>query len=1012
MSGRVRLTFAAVLVSAFAACSDPPSVPTSSFSLPIDFAYACEGTDATTAPQYSGNGSEEVWCGNVTRNPPGGSVVTTQGALYGLVLNQDPAGVLLVSLDAQTSTEASVPGGTVLDADPFVPGFSPIRVGDNPIRLLRASDWGSFYVISAGSRTVTKIVLKSISSVMRPCGATKVEATETEACYELTVFDIPGTPSDAVIAGQNLVVSSAWSDEVWTYDLAETSPVPVARVLPGSIDQLHGLKDGRFVATWVERGVVSLLDADLGVVVERGVTYACADGIDNDRDGLVDHLDPDCQDGSDRDEAPDPATIPAPATTEPAGSYTAGADYCNDGVDNDGNGLTDAEEGARCAKPDGEALAECGDGIDNDGDGLTDTDDTSCFASHGVHEGQFGPFGQYQLAVVEAGESGTFAYVADEQRNRMAVFEVDDDLMNRVDVMGWSSVAPKLPFRPMNVDSLTNTCSTDDGCGLGDVCATGLGRCVDALTEVTTTGFPEYVYQGETDLPIAGSTINSMLGARVRGQLWDRAIKSGQVDRCTANCGGVYQPSWCDVSDTATCKQPEGDADTYYAFTPGADGKLRMVQSVVRGVPRHRYAQAVSDPDQRGWKLGGKPDLTFFGRRPQSIGNKPPTSYAFMGPINTEEVIEPAVDDVSPKRIRSYGVYAPPVDTFEQVASQSWLFDYEGVIPETRGHLGRLIDSTTFYAPAERFCESGVEVGDWLVVLAPRTAVAPVMHYEATLVTEAGDVCALEPVYHSLVQVRVTEVGMHTLKVDPATAQLVPVDQQLDELAIRASETNILNTCKNALDDFREKQLMLPQTEPGFGGYFVDLAEADFVPENFPSRLRYEVRAADAWTVTGGVVGFAHRWTWDGTQCVLDETKDPRLQGRLKTEAFDPTEQYATCPPENAQVDLAAMEGLPLQETPFENYSFSTYMLPGCETDETGTKVAVPDRRGTRWTFSVSGPDGSATSSLGEAAFTRRLQTIEDARAIVYMDTAGNRMRLLRFWHRSNTGQSFSRLFD
>ncbi len=629
---RLAMVFTLSLASqALVACADPPSIPTSSFSLPIDFAFACEGKDSTTGLEYAGTGASEQWCSVIVRQPPGGNATETEAELYGLVLNQDPPGVLLTVIDPSSSDSV---GGAVLDADPFTPGFSPIRVGANPIRLLKAHDSKSFYVISAGSRTVTKLVLKSVASVMRPCDQVTAEPNEWPACYELSVYDIPGTPSDAAIFEGALVVTSAWSNEAWVYDLTQAPPTPSAVALPGSIESLKRLANGNFVATWLERGVVSLLDQDLNVLDEQGVTHACADGLDNDGDGFADHLDPDCRNGQDRDEAATATSVPAPTVTEPPTSYGGGASFCEDGIDNDGNGLTDAEEGARCDDPAGEGLAECGDGIDNDGDGQTDTADTSCFSEDGIHEGQLGPFGHYQLAVVEAGDAGTFAYVADPQRARIAVYAVGEDTLARIDVNAHQALSPRLEYRAKN-EALTGACEDDDQCSGDRVCSASVQACVSALPALRTEPFPERVHSGETDLVVSGATINSLTAMRVRGELWDRAIAQGSVAATS-----TYQPSYCDPTLAAAsgCQQPSGDADSHYVFTPQADGKLRMVQSVVRGVTRHRYSQSVANPQLRGWSLNSKPSLTFFGRS-QTSGSVLASGFSFMGPVVENETI-------------------------------------------------------------------------------------------------------------------------------------------------------------------------------------------------------------------------------------------------------------------------------------------------------------------------------------------------------------------------------------
>lgn len=58
------------------------------------------------------------------------------------------------------------------------------------------------------------------------------------------------------------------------------------------------------------------------------------------------------------------------ATLSPASSTT---EICNDGVDNDGDGLIDMED------PDCSGATEiCNDGVDNDRDGLIDMEDPDC----------------------------------------------------------------------------------------------------------------------------------------------------------------------------------------------------------------------------------------------------------------------------------------------------------------------------------------------------------------------------------------------------------------------------------------------------------------------------------------------------------------------------------------------------------------------------------------------------------------------------------------------------------
>src|SRR3989344_3126585 len=87
---------------------------------------------------------------------------------------------------------------------------------------------------------------------------------------------------------------------------------------------------------------------------------ACADGIDNDEDGLVDLADFGCTNAEDNDER-----FPE----------------CFDGIDNDSDGFIDFPADTNCSSvSDTDELhpSACMDGIDNDGDDLFDEKDSGC----------------------------------------------------------------------------------------------------------------------------------------------------------------------------------------------------------------------------------------------------------------------------------------------------------------------------------------------------------------------------------------------------------------------------------------------------------------------------------------------------------------------------------------------------------------------------------------------------------------------------------------------------------
>jgi hypothetical protein len=149
-------------------------------------------------------------------------------------------------------------------------------------------------------------------------------------------------------------------------------------------------------STWV--GVVMLAwaaggcDHDGGEETAENTPALCADGADNDGDGLRDCDDPDCEsvpvcapavelcdDGADNDgdglrDCDDPDCGDDPACT-------TAVELCTDGADNDGDGLRDCDDPDCGDDPACTTAVElCDDGADNDGDGLLDCDDPDCEA--------------------------------------------------------------------------------------------------------------------------------------------------------------------------------------------------------------------------------------------------------------------------------------------------------------------------------------------------------------------------------------------------------------------------------------------------------------------------------------------------------------------------------------------------------------------------------------------------------------------------------------------------------
>ena len=120
------------------------------------------------------------------------------------------------------------------------------------------------------------------------------------------------------------------------------------------------------------------LEQEGGVITPPPAPAACNDGLDNDGDGLFDLNDPGCTDANDNDEFNVVTPPPAPMA-------------CNDGLDNDGDGLFDLDDPGctdindndefNVVTPPPAPVYECNDGIDNDGDGKIDMADNGCSSS-------------------------------------------------------------------------------------------------------------------------------------------------------------------------------------------------------------------------------------------------------------------------------------------------------------------------------------------------------------------------------------------------------------------------------------------------------------------------------------------------------------------------------------------------------------------------------------------------------------------------------------------------------
>ncbi|GEM_PF-6265581 len=305
--------------------------------------------------------------------------------------------------------------GQAVDYDPMIPGLTRLYLGmyisdvaSNPVQpYVYAADSGvsELYWIHASSLEHGSVELPGPAErlLVWPDGS----------------FVVASIPS----LGQLAKVSIGADGKVGAVEAYEMSGMAYSLALVDSERILVGYIDRHYVS------LVSVADFVESEGERVALVPACSDGLDNDGDGLVDAADPGCMDPFDNDEveplwcsSPENAGLDGCVVREELGECADGLDndgdgladledpgcmdrwdyhegsdagQCADGIDNDGDGKVDVGGDSKCKEAgDVEAapvygegiVSPCADGWDNDGDGLTDGDDPECASSGGLFE--------------------------------------------------------------------------------------------------------------------------------------------------------------------------------------------------------------------------------------------------------------------------------------------------------------------------------------------------------------------------------------------------------------------------------------------------------------------------------------------------------------------------------------------------------------------------------------------------------------------------------------------------
>lgn len=288
-----------------------------------------------------------------------------------------------------------------------VPGVTHLPVGRLPADVAVSSDGTTAYTLNQidGDLSIVNLWKPAVDSRRIQLPATPI-ALETR----------PGSADVVVAAGSPSVL---WKRAGAT---CETNGCELPDD-PGTLIELEGTVTDFAISPDGVSAFVAYRDLDYVSVVNLesmtldthiGAAPSCSDGLDNDGDGFSDAADGTCY---------------GPFDAEAqgfAGKYHVSS--CTDGLDNDEDGLVDRDD-PDCYAPDAQELsaqtdvqlAMCNDGIDNDGDGRADyPEDTDCFGPYGVTEVALDPAG---FDAIDIDELGLFVYLVDRARNQVVVID-------------------------------------------------------------------------------------------------------------------------------------------------------------------------------------------------------------------------------------------------------------------------------------------------------------------------------------------------------------------------------------------------------------------------------------------------------------------------------------------------------------------------------------------------------------------------------------------------------------
>ena len=409
--------------------------------------------------------------------------------------------------------------------------------------------WASHYTASASDNTASCALCHTSSTrLLNPYGKAFCDqgGTTDERIAAIEGFDSDADPTHS----NNLTEITASAQPGWT-----TTPVPT-----------YNRGDCSATGNFESAPFTGLLDPEALVEV-------CDNGVDDNDNGLVDCEDPACDGftgdvttcgvGACASEGNLVCSTPDEVDTCTPGNPTSeslAADTCNDGIDNDCDGLTDTAD-PDCAAPD----EICDNGIDDDFDGNVDCADLDCenfvYGTTSCGIGACAAEGQEVCQSPDIVDTCTPGSPSSES---LAAGTCDDGIDN-------------------DCDGLTDTADPD--CSAPDeICDNGIDDdfdgnidCADLdcdgfMDGACSTGLPGICAAGTLVCQDGGQVCVQNQTAGTEGPFGDATCEDGldndcdgQIDDSDSGCAPVPEPEICDdgidndLDGAADCSDPDCD---------------------------------------------------------------------------------------------------------------------------------------------------------------------------------------------------------------------------------------------------------------------------------------------------------------------------------------------------------------------------------------------------------------------------------------------------------------------